>query len=277
VQIAVLDGKVANPEDGDYGLLLARCFAAAGDDLEDANRLLGQLHQIMRARLSYGKVAEFQARGLVHFHLIVRLEGPDGPDQPPPEGLTVEVLTTAIEAAARQALVTSPDSLATGGPRQVCRGEQIDIQPIISNAGDCEVTDKKVARYISKYSTKAAENTGTLDRPVVCWRCKGTGHDPDGGGLCKGCHGRCTRHDDVHHLVDNAHAQAMISACWTLGARPELEQLRLRPWSHMLGFKGHYCTRSRCYSTTLTALRHARRDWRDQRLLAGLGRSGDGK
>ncbi len=68
------------------------------------------------ARLSYGKVAEFQARGLVHFHVIVRLDGPDGPDQPPPEGLTVEVLTAAIEAAARQAVVTSPDSPATGGP-----------------------------------------------------------------------------------------------------------------------------------------------------------------
>jgi hypothetical protein len=40
-QIAVLDGKVANPEDGGYGLLLARCFAAADDDPEEANRLLG--------------------------------------------------------------------------------------------------------------------------------------------------------------------------------------------------------------------------------------------
>jgi hypothetical protein len=45
----------------------------------------------------------------------------------------------------------------------------------------------------------------------------------------------------------------------------------------MLIYKGHYSTRSRCYSTTLTALRQARRDWRDQRLLGGLGRSGDGK
>ena len=36
-----------------------------------------------QARVSYGKVAEFQARGLVHFHVIVRLDGPDGPDQPP--------------------------------------------------------------------------------------------------------------------------------------------------------------------------------------------------
>jgi S-DNA-T family DNA segregation ATPase FtsK/SpoIIIE len=53
VQIAMLDGKVSHPEEGDYGLLLPRCFAAAGDDLEDANRLLGQLHQIMRARSTW--------------------------------------------------------------------------------------------------------------------------------------------------------------------------------------------------------------------------------
>ena len=37
----------------------------------------------------------------------------------------------------------------------------------------------------------------------------------------------------------------MISACWTLRARPELEHLSLRPWAHMLGFRGHYSTRSR--------------------------------
>ena len=42
VQIAVLDGKVSDPADGDYGPLLARCFAAAGDDLADANQLLGR-------------------------------------------------------------------------------------------------------------------------------------------------------------------------------------------------------------------------------------------
>ena len=44
-----------------------------------------------RGRVSYGKVAEFQTRGVVHFHVIIRLDGPDGPDQPPPEGLSVDV------------------------------------------------------------------------------------------------------------------------------------------------------------------------------------------
>jgi hypothetical protein len=230
-----------------------------------------------QARLSYGKVAEFQARGLVHFHVIIRLDGTDGPHQPPPQGLTVRALTSAIEAAAAQAVIISPDSTATAGPREIRWGDQLDIQPITTGGGDDELTDQKVAGYISKYSVKAAESTGTLDRPVVCWRCKGTGHDPDSSGLCQSCHGRATRHDDIHHLVDNPHAQAMISTCWTLGGRPELEQLRLRPWAHMLGFRGHYSTRSRRYSTTLTALRHARRHWRDQRLLAALGHSDNGK
>ena len=53
VQIAVLDGKVSDPADGDYGLLLPRCFAAAGDDLEDANQLLEQLWRAMRARSAW--------------------------------------------------------------------------------------------------------------------------------------------------------------------------------------------------------------------------------
>jgi hypothetical protein len=101
-------------------------------------------------------------------------------------------------------------------------GEHVDIQAITARGdGESELTDQKVAGYVAKYATKAAENTGTLDRPVACWRCKGRG--------CGDCSGSGARHDDVHHLVDNPHAQAMISTCWTLGAQPELEQLRLRP------------------------------------------------
>ena len=45
---------------------------------------------------------------------------------------------------------------------------------------------------------------------------------------------------------------------WSLGGRPELGGLRLRAWAHMLGFRGHWATRSRRYSTTMGALRRAR-------------------
>jgi hypothetical protein len=223
-----------------------------------------------QCRVSYVKVAEFQARGLVHFHVIVRLDGPEGSTTPPPEALTTEVLTDAIQQARARALVTSPRSRATRGVREIRWGDQLDIQPITA-AADGELTDQKVAGYVAKYATKAAENTGTLDRPIVCWHCKGTGHNPDSHWPCRSCHGQGTRYDNVHQLGLSPHAQAMISACWTLGAVPELEELRLRPWAHMLGFRGHFSTKSRRYSTTLGCLRKARQDWRNNRLVAVLG------
>src|SRR5699024_11847235 len=52
------------------------------------------------ARLSYGKVAEYQQRGLVHFHAVIRLDGPGGPDDPPPNWAGNELLQAAIHAAA---------------------------------------------------------------------------------------------------------------------------------------------------------------------------------
>ena len=55
------------------------------------------------ARLSYAKVAEYQRRGLVHFHAVIRLDGPDGPTDPPPAGLTHDALRDAITTAARAA------------------------------------------------------------------------------------------------------------------------------------------------------------------------------
>jgi hypothetical protein len=65
--------------------------------------------------------------------------------------------------------------------------------------------------------------------------------------------------DDLDHLDSlPAHVAALVRACWELGARPELAGLRLRPWAHMLGFGGHWSTKSRRYSTTMTALRRAR-------------------
>jgi S-DNA-T family DNA segregation ATPase FtsK/SpoIIIE len=52
-QIAVLDGKVLDPRDGDYGALTGRCFATVGDDLREANRLLEGLYQLSRDRSAW--------------------------------------------------------------------------------------------------------------------------------------------------------------------------------------------------------------------------------
>ena len=82
---------------------------------------------------------------------------------------------------------------------------------------------------MAEYATKAAENTGALDRPMVSWRCKVTRRDPDSHSSCGTYHGRSTHHDNVHRLGVSLHAQGMISACWALGGPPELEELRRRP------------------------------------------------
>ena len=52
----------------------------------------------------------------------------------------------------------------------------------------------------------------------------------------------------------------MISTCFAPRQRSGLPADPLRQWAHMLGFRGHFSTKSRHYSTTLGALRQARAD-----------------
>ncbi|NEB08221.1 replication initiator protein [Streptomyces coelicoflavus] len=63
----------------------------------------------------------------------------------------------------------------------------------------------------------------------------------------------------------------MIRTCWELGRLPEFADLRLWKWAHMLGFRGHFSTKSRSYSTTLGTLRDARRAWRTEQTRAHAG------
>jgi hypothetical protein len=58
-------------------------------------------------------------------------------------------------------------------------------------------------------------------------------------------------------LAVPAHVVELVRACFELSGRPSLARLRLRKWAHMLGFGGHFSTKSRRYSTTLGALRRA--------------------
>ncbi|MGW8883917.1 replication initiator [Streptomyces sp. NPDC055749] len=53
----------------------------------------------------------------------------------------------------------------------------------------------------------------------------------------------------------------MLRTCWELGKLPEFAHLKLRKLAHMLSFRGHFSTKSLSYSSTLGALRHARRTW----------------
>ncbi|MCZ9345062.1 replication initiation protein, partial [Streptomyces sp. TRM76130] len=99
-------------------------------------------------------------------------------------------------------------------------------------------------------ATKGAETaTGALDRPLKFLA-------------------------ELAQLDITDHARRLIRTAWTLGARKDLEHLRLRAWAHMLGFRGHFSTKSRRYSTTLGALRTARAEWRRAQATAAAHEDG---
>ena len=229
-------------------------------------RLLGirQSDWPASGRVAVAKVSEYQARGLVHFHAVFRLDG-SRPELDPPPGATTELLAAAIQQAAILAQVAVPISSILNGMAPIVWGEQLDLKPIDSGGPDHQLSDQQVAAYIAKYATKGADVVGGVDRPLACRPCHGLGSRD--GMPCPDCKGTGRPNGTIPPAA-NPHAQRMIDTCWTLGGLPELSDLRLRPWAHMLGFRGHFSTKSRRYSTTLTQLRHARRDHRDAAFLS---------
>ncbi|WP_235215447.1 replication initiator [Phaeacidiphilus oryzae] len=181
-----------------------------------------------QVRISAAKVAEYQARGAVHFHAVLRLDGPDGPATEPPPWASAELLARCVPTAAAAVALALPPSDAVGD--LVLRfGEQLDVHPIDATG----LRDDQVAGYVAKYTTKSVEAAGALDR-------------------------RITDGDQIPRLRTTEHVRALIGTAWRLGEAPEFAHLRLRAWAHMLGFRGHCLTKTRAYSTTLGQLRAAR-------------------
>lgn len=202
------------------------------------------------ARLSYGKVAEYQRRGLVHFHAVIRLDGPDGATDPAPAWATSDVLQEAIQAAAAAAFVTidRPD-----GTRDTLRwGEQVDVRPIAPATAEHledeggQLSEGQLAGYIAKYATKGTGKTEAADRPIRSQL-------------------------DIDHLAVTAHHRAMIQTAWNLGEYEQYEHLNLRRWAHMLAFRGHFLTKSQRYSTTFRAIRDTQQAHRLAERLDALG------
>ncbi|WAL96542.1 replication initiator [Streptomyces sp. Je 1-369] len=220
-------------------------------------------------RVSFAKVAEYQKRGVVHFHAIVRFDGPEGSSTPPPAEATAGVLAKAVKLAARHVtLIVDSDRI---GARTLRWGRQVDVRQITADDGKGRVTAEAVAGYIAKYATKGAEDSGTIDRPLYCRDCRGHGMTTSVAGVpepCDTCTG--TGRESLAHLPVAGHVRQMIRTCWDLGALPEFKELKLWKWAHMLGFRGHFSTKSRRYSTTLGALREERRAWQAEQRRAVL-------
>ena len=148
--------------------LCARCYDYAGAVLHNAHaaelwrrttiyiaRQLATALGLSRSacakvlRLEHCKVAEFQRRGLVHFHALVRADGPEGSTPP----IDADVLARACRAAVR--------SVEMSHLRGTTRwGSEIDVQVL-----EREARTAHVATYVAKYATKEpAMHPGLLSR-----------------------------------------------------------------------------------------------------------------
>jgi hypothetical protein len=191
-------------------------------------------------RVSYTKVVEFQARGVIHVHAVVRLDGPTGPDSAPAVALDTADLAAAIHAAAGAVrLVARPD-----GTRPVALrwGTQVDVRPITHDAHrDSTGTDAhplQVAAYLAKYLTKTTEDFG-ID-------------------------GRVGSSTDARYLGATPHAVRIIATAERLAADAGPDYERLADRYGTLGYRGHPITKTRRYSVTFGQLRRARHRWRQR-------------
>jgi hypothetical protein len=163
----------------------------------------------------------------VHFHAIIRLDGAQ--DRATAPGMTVspEELCAAIRKAAASARLdgdAGDDELV-----ELRFGAQLYTRALAGAQNGRELNPGQVAAYVAKYSCKAShEQITTRDTNPDRWRDRGI----------------------PEHLI------TMAAAALRLTERPVLRDLGRSV--HMLGFRGHFVTKSRSYSTTLGELRAAR-------------------
>jgi hypothetical protein len=133
-----------------------------------------------------------------------------------------------------------------GVPAAVGWGQQLDTRPVRVDAYQA-ITDDMVAGYLAKYATKSTETAGHVSRRLT--------HETI----------------ELYASPTGTHVERLIHACWRLGGhqpglplsqQPERPYAGLRRWAHMLGFGGHFLTKSRRYSITFRVLREARVIWR---------------
>jgi hypothetical protein len=178
--------------------------------------------------VTYLKVAEFQRRGLVHFHLVVRIDGPKGPGTPPPQWVT------APHVSERLGELVSTVSIADACGRRHRWGRQIVMRELDGT------NDGAVAAYAAKYATKTTDGTLVFARSFQSRAAIERAKAPE-------------------------HLRRMALAAWDLESDPRLHGVRLRRHAHALGFTGQLVTKSRSYSTTFSALRAARSEFRAER------------
>lgn len=180
-------------------------------------------------------MVEFQARGIIHVHVPIRLDGPDGPDRPPGVDIDADQLgQVVLDAAAAVLLVV--DGRPGKSAVALRWGTQVDVRPITGGADrdgrHGPAHPGQVAAYLAKYLTKACEDFGLPRRVPTAAHARAAGA--------------------------SAHAVRIVTTAEQLAAAGGEVYRRLGPCLATLGYRGHPVTKSRRFSTTFGALRRAR-------------------
>ncbi|MGL5930192.1 MAG: replication initiator [Dermatophilaceae bacterium] len=200
-----------------------------------------------RASIQYAKVAEYQDRGLVHFHALIRLDGPaaGGTGSRAPAGLDAADLAQLVCDTTHTVTVLAEPVDDEDPPRVLAWGAQLDVRVVTTGSRtdhpDAPLTPEQVAGYLAKYATKDASALHGERQ-----------HRPHIGALRHAC-ADLARRAAEHHPTGH-------------------DYRRMTKWEHMLGFRGHFASKSRRYAITLGALRRARTRW--QALAAESRRTG---
>ena len=111
-------------------------------------------------------MAEYQARGVVHFHAVIRLDAPGDDYRPPPPGIDAAMLCDAVVRCRRRphrpATAPAPPSASASAPAGPTCGPSAAMtwrapgRPLIRQA---------VANYIAKYATKTLTVPGLPAQP----------------------------------------------------------------------------------------------------------------
>ncbi len=197
-------------------------------------------------RVQFAKVAEYQRRGVVHFHALIRLDGPPCDDDHwplPRVDVSADELCDLVQSAAATVRFVSP----VDGPRLPARelqfGAQVDARIVHDLAerddpADGDLHPETVAAYIAKYATKA-----TVAEPGA------------------GVQAHLRR---IRRTVDQFGRAATREPFDGVNVGRVAPYGRLGRWADSLGFRGRFGTASRAFSITLTSLRDARRAYKRQ-------------
>src|SRR6202022_3840279 len=121
-------------------------------------------------------------------------------------------------------------------------GDQIDIKVITTpsekHGNDRQMSGRKIAGYLAKYVTKSVADFGIAVRRLSA--------------------AAIDQLDVTEHVREILRTIVAISA--------EAGYTEILAWIHTLGYHGHVVSKSRQFSTTMTALRERRRAWRKSQI-----------